>query len=109
VGAGYFLSDSVGGNFKKLLTSWGYAITVSDSGFFGLGAHTDEYPMGKQGNFFMSFKVDYSLSPRWALRLSGSPVQIWAIEGRRQWLYRNFSRDRDLVFRAAPETNPLSS
>jgi hypothetical protein len=85
--AGYFLSDWVGGNFKKLLTSWGYGITLSGSGFFGLGAHTDEYPMGTQGNFFMSFKVDYSLSPRWALRLTVTPAAKWNIEGLKNIVY----------------------
>jgi hypothetical protein len=79
--AGYFLSDWIGGNFKKLLTIWGYGYTTSGSGFFG--RYTDNYPKGTQGNFFMSLKFDYSLSPRWALRLTVTPAAKWFIEGRK--------------------------
>jgi len=81
VEAGYFLSGGVGGNFKKLLTNWGYAFMLYHPGFFGLGAYTEEYPKGTQANFLMSFKVEYSLSPRCSLRLTVNPAAIWNIEG----------------------------
>jgi hypothetical protein len=81
---GYFLADGVGGNFKELLTNWGFNYSwAGGAGILeGPGA---TYPSGTQGNYFVVLRVDYSLSPRWALSLKAAPMAEWDIDGLKQF------------------------
>jgi hypothetical protein len=74
VEAGCFLSGGVGDNFMELLSDWGFEYASS----WARGI-LERKETGV--NYFMSFKVDYSLSPRWALRLTVTPAAKWNGEG----------------------------
>jgi len=77
---GHLWSDGFGGNFKELLRNWEYGYSWTGGAGIGEGPGK-ENPAGEQGNNFFAFKVDYSLSARWALRLTVTPSVRWDIEG----------------------------
>ena len=92
---GHFWSGGVGGNFKELLREWGYSYSSPGGGGIleGPGVY---YPKGEQGYYFIAIKIDYSLSPRWALRLTVTPSVNWNIEGLRKFEEDPFSVPRYL-------------
>lgn len=96
---GHFWSDGVGGNFKELLRNWGYGYFSRGGAGIGEGP-SKQYPAGEQGNNFIAFKVDYSLSARWALRLKVTPSVKWDIEGIRMFKKNPFSIPRFLSLKS---------
>lgn len=96
---GHFWSGGVGGNFKELLKEWGYRYYSPGGAGIGEGSGVD-YPKGEQGYNFIAFKVDYSLSARWALRLTVTPSVKWNIEGLRRFEEDRFSVPRYLSLKS---------